>query len=49
MPWRHALKLVTCLAEDDVVVTLIKDGDHRLSRPEDLTRIVDAIEDLAAH
>ena len=46
VPWRHALKLVTCLAEDDVVVTLIKDGDHRLSRPEDLERLIAAVEEM---
>lgn len=45
VPWRHALRLVTCLAEDDVVLTLIKDGDHRLSRPEDLTRMIAAVEE----
>ena len=28
------------LAQDDVVLTLVKDGDHRLSRPEDLERLV---------
>lgn len=39
VPWQHALRLVTCLAEDDVVFSLIKDGDHRLSRPEDLERL----------
>ena len=46
VPWRHAMKLVTCLAEDDVVATLVKDGDHRLSRPEDIARILAAVEQL---
>ena len=46
-PWEHALKLVERLAEDDVVTTLIKDGDHRLSRPEDLARIVEAVDEIA--
>lgn len=49
VPWQHAVRLSSCLAEDDVVMTLIKDGDHRLSRPEDLARLIDAIEDIAAH
>jgi pimeloyl-ACP methyl ester carboxylesterase len=44
VPWQHAMKLVEHLAEDDVVVTLIKDGDHRLSRPEDLKLLVSALE-----
>lgn len=47
VPWQHALKLVERLAEDDVVTTLIKDGDHRLSRPEDLARIVEAVDEIA--
>lgn len=47
VPWRHALRLVTCLAEDDVVLSLIKDGDHRLSRPEDIRRMLAAIEEVA--
>jgi len=46
VPWQHAMKLVTCLAEDDVVVTLVKDGDHRLSRPEDIERILAAVESI---
>lgn len=46
VPWQHALKLADCLAGHDVAVTLIKDGDHRLSRPQDLARLVDAAETL---
>lgn len=48
VPYRHALKLVTCFAQDDVVLTLIKDGDHRLSRPEDLERLMQAVDELSA-
>ena len=48
VPWQHALKLVSCLAQDDVVLTLIKDGDHRLSRPEDIERLLRAVDELAA-
>jgi pimeloyl-ACP methyl ester carboxylesterase len=44
VPWRHATALVTQLASDDVVLTLVKDGDHRLSREEDLARLRSAIE-----
>jgi len=36
VPYTHALHLVECLAHDDVQMTLIKDGDHRLSREEDI-------------
>ena len=35
----HALRLVEHLPGDSVSLTLIKDGDHRLSRPEDLERL----------
>ena len=43
VPWKHAEGLVERLAHDDVVLTLIKDGDHRLSRPEDIERLLSAV------
>jgi pimeloyl-ACP methyl ester carboxylesterase len=43
VPWRHALELMARFARDDVVLTLIKDGDHRLSRPEDIERLLTAV------
>jgi pimeloyl-ACP methyl ester carboxylesterase len=43
VPWRHAADLVARLAQDDVVLTLVKDGDHRLSRPEDIERLIAAV------
>jgi hypothetical protein len=46
VPWTHAHELVGALASDDVVFTLIKDGDHRLSRPQDLERLVAAVEEV---
>ncbi len=46
-PWSHTLRLVERLAEDDVVVTLIKDGDHRLSREEDILRLLEAVDGVA--
>jgi esterase/lipase len=48
VPWRHAASLVEKLASDDVVLTLVKDGDHRLSRPEDIERIRAALAGLVA-
>jgi hypothetical protein len=39
VPWKHAERLVTVMASKDLVFTLIKDGDHRLSRPEDIERL----------
>ncbi|PZM12284.1 alpha/beta hydrolase [Rhizobium tubonense] len=47
VPFSHALKLVEHLPADDVVLTLIRDGDHRLSRPQDIERILAAAEALA--
>ncbi|MTW14816.1 alpha/beta fold hydrolase [Rhodoplanes serenus] len=46
VPWEHALALVSRLAQDDVVLTLVKDGDHRLSRPEDIARILAAVAEM---
>lgn len=43
VPWRQAVKLVEHLSGDPVVLTLIKDGDHRLSAPADLARLVVAV------
>ena len=47
VPHAHALELVERLAHDDVVLTLVKDGDHRLSRDEDIARLIAAVEEIA--
>lgn len=47
VPYAHALKLMEHLPADDVVLTLIRDGDHRLSRPQDIDRMVVAVTALA--
>jgi pimeloyl-ACP methyl ester carboxylesterase len=46
VPWQHAVELVSRLASDDVVLTLVKDGDHRLSRTEDIERLIAAVAEL---
>jgi len=46
VPWEHAVSLVSRIARDDVVLTLVKDGDHRLSRPEDIERLLAAVAEL---
>ncbi len=46
VPWRHALELAQALNSGDVVFTLIRDGDHRLSRPRDIERLLAAVADL---
>lgn len=48
VPWRHALRLVEHLPSENVTLTLIRDGDHRLSRDEDIARILAAVETIAA-
>ena len=47
VPYGQALKLVEHLPHDPVVLTLIKDGDHRLSTPEDIARLAAAVEGIA--
>jgi pimeloyl-ACP methyl ester carboxylesterase len=46
VPWQHAFALTSQLPSDDVVLTLIQDGDHRLSRPQDIARLIAAVEEL---
>lgn len=36
VPWHHSTHLAGLLRSADVRTILVKDGDHRLSRPEDL-------------
>jgi pimeloyl-ACP methyl ester carboxylesterase len=47
VPWHHALELAGALKSADVVFTLIKDGDHRLSRPQDIARLVATVGEVA--
>ncbi|HJP20363.1 MAG TPA: alpha/beta hydrolase [Alphaproteobacteria bacterium] len=46
VPWRHALWITEALTSDDVVLTLVKNGDHRLSEPADIARLCASVEDL---
>src|SRR3979411_3183758 len=46
VPWQHAFALAHRLPSDDVVLTMIQDGDHRLSRPQDLARIIAAVKEF---
>ncbi len=46
VPWRHALTLTERIEGPDVRLDLIEAGDHRLSTPADLTRLVEAVERL---
>ena len=46
VPWQHAFALAHRLPVDDVVLTMIQDGDHRLSRPQDIARIIAAVSEI---
>jgi pimeloyl-ACP methyl ester carboxylesterase len=46
VPWQHAFALAHRLPTDDVVLTVIQDGDHRLSRPQDIARIIAAVAEI---
>jgi pimeloyl-ACP methyl ester carboxylesterase len=48
VPWRHALELALAIEGADVVFSLIRDGDHRLSRPADLERLIGEVEEVVA-
>jgi pimeloyl-ACP methyl ester carboxylesterase len=43
VPWKLSLKLAAALTSSNVRVTLIKDGDHRLSREADVALLIDAV------
>jgi pimeloyl-ACP methyl ester carboxylesterase len=45
VPWTHALELAHAIKSQDLVFTLIKDGDHRLSRPQDIARLIAAVDE----
>jgi pimeloyl-ACP methyl ester carboxylesterase len=46
VPWETAMELVDKLGGEDVQLQLVKDGDHRLYRPEDLTLMIDTLRRL---
>jgi pimeloyl-ACP methyl ester carboxylesterase len=46
VPWERSITLAGLLRSDDVQTLLVKDGDHRLSRPQDIALILRTLEDL---
>lgn len=48
VPWAHALQLAQALKGPDVVFTLVRDGDHRLSRPQDIARLLAAVDEAVS-
>jgi pimeloyl-ACP methyl ester carboxylesterase len=47
VPWQQSLRLAEQLQSTNVVLTLIKDGDHRLSRDQDLARLARVLNEIA--
>jgi pimeloyl-ACP methyl ester carboxylesterase len=46
VPWRHAVRLMEALEGPDARLILVKDGDHRLSRPEDLRLLTQTLDQM---
>ena len=46
VPWKTALRLSDALESEEVEVTLVKKGDHRLSEPEDLARLMRTLDEM---
>lgn len=47
VPWEHTLDLVAHLTGDWVRVSAVPDGEHRLSRPEDIALLIDMVRDIS--
>ncbi len=47
VPWTHAMELASQLFADPVSMTLVPDGDHRLSRPQDIDLMLRLLAQLA--
>jgi pimeloyl-ACP methyl ester carboxylesterase len=46
VPWAYALEIAKKIRSADVQVHLVKDGDHRLSRDQDITLLIDVVSRL---
>ncbi len=47
VPFEHAQALVQTITSSDLTFTLVKDGDHRLSRPHDIARLIATCDEIA--
>jgi alpha-beta hydrolase superfamily lysophospholipase len=47
VPWQHSLAVVDCLEGEDVTVTFVKGGDHRLSTDRDIARLGAVLDEVA--
>lgn len=48
VPWHTALDIAAALTGDEVLVTLVKDGDHRLSRPQDMKILMESVDSISS-
>ena len=46
VPWEHSLQIAAHVEAPEVVTTLVKGGDHRLSTPADIARLIATVEEL---
>lgn len=46
VPFSHAQALVETITSSDLTFTLVKDGDHRLSRPHDIARLIATCDEI---
>ena len=49
VPWRNSLRVAERLASDDVHIVLVKDGEHRMSRDQDLALLTSMLTELITH
>jgi dipeptidyl aminopeptidase/acylaminoacyl peptidase len=49
VPWEYAQQIVHKVTSDDVRFHLIKDADHRLSRPQDIALLIKTVMSLCEH
>ena len=47
VPWEYSLRIAQHLEAPDIVTTFVKGGDHRLSTPADIARLIATVEELA--
>jgi pimeloyl-ACP methyl ester carboxylesterase len=46
VPWRHSQRVLEHVRAPEATLTLVKDGDHRLSQPGDIARLLSTVEKL---
>ena len=47
VPWEHSLRLAEAMMSTDIEIILVKDGEHRLSRDSDLSRLIATVSEQA--